>query len=102
MTSLRQISIIALPATLCLALVAGCDKKPSEDECNAAADHYLELLNADMGADEMGEGEDNPLAEMNKEMRDGMQSDCTQNGTQKWLECAKKASSVADFEGCEK
>lgn len=93
--SIKTLPLVAITAAFTVGLVAGCDSKPSEDECNKAADHYLELLNEEQGSE-------GPMAEMNQEMRDGMQSDCTQSGSKKWIECVNNAKTVADAEGCEK
>ena len=97
----RQLIVFALPATFALGLVAGCDAKPSEEECTKARDKYLSLLNEDMG---LGDDtpEDDPLMQINVEAADGIASDCKQNGTKKWIECTSKATNQAEFDACEK
>ncbi len=94
MLETKRIIIAALPAVFALGLVAGCDSKPSEQECEEAAEKFFELLAED-------QGNEGAIAEMNKEMADGFKSSCIKEGTKKEVKCIMDAKTFADIEGCQ-
>ncbi len=95
MSKFQRIVTASLPAAFALAFVAGCDSKPSETECEEAADKFFELLAED-------QGNEGAIAEMNKEMADGFKSSCIKEGTKKEVKCIMDAKAFSDIEGCQK
>lgn len=75
-----------------LALAAGCTKKPSEDQCEAFADHLVELL---------VDSRDSPTDRVRKLARtkhDEIVAACVKEGTAEEVECVLAQPDLAAVE----
>ena len=85
----------------CALLAQGCGKRPSQDECAALLDHYVELL---VDSDRPGTN----AAELHKlklQARDKAKDDpefvtCPERVSRRELECAMSASNADVLEQC--
>lgn len=77
-----------------LGLATGCDAKPSEEDCEAAAEKFFDLLAENQGV--------NPDTEMNDKMRDKFKHGCISSGTKKELACIDAAKSFEDIQQCQR
>ena len=84
-------ALVFASLSLSLALTA-CTKKPSEDQCEAFADHFVKLLE---------ESRDKPDARIKKlaqEQRQKVVSACVADGSVEEVECVLAQTSIADVE----
>lgn len=97
---------LGLPITavlyLCLPLlVGGCGKRPSQDECNALLDHYVELLvNSDRPGTNAGELHKLQVQARQKATLDPAFGECPSRVSRSALECAMSASNADKLEQC--
>lgn len=73
-------------------LLSACSKKPSEDQCEAFADHFVKLLQ---------ESRDKPDARIRKLAQGQRQSvvdACVKDGTAAEVECVLGQASIGDIE----
>jgi hypothetical protein len=80
-------ALVCAPLTL-----TACSKKPSVEQCEAFADHFVGLLEA---------SRESPSARIKKlaqSQRDKLVDSCAQDGTVKEVECVLAQSSIADVE----
>ena len=90
MPRLRRALILALPCT-CL-VASACAKKPSEEQCEAFADHFVELLQASR------ERPDSRIDKLADEQRDKVIEACVREGSVDEVECVMAQSSISDVE----
>ena len=86
---------LALALGLTLATTAGCGKKPSPEQCEEFADHFVELLRE-------SHAEDAKKADRVEKIAHGMRQKvvdaCAKEGTVKEVECVLAAESITDVE----
>lgn len=88
-TSRRVLVFTALSACL---VTTACTKKPSEEQCEAFADHFVKLLEG---------SRDKPDARIKKlanDQRDKVIGACVSDGSVEEIECVMAQSSLADVE----
>lgn len=90
MPRLRRALILALPCS-CLVLSA-CAKKPSEEQCQGFADHFVKLL------EESRERPDSRIKKLADEQRDKLIEACVKEGSVEEVECVMAQSALADVE----
>lgn len=73
-------------------VLTGCSKKPTEDECNEFADHFVKLL------EESRESPDARVKKLANSQRDKLIDACVDGGTKKEVECVLAQSSMVDVE----
>jgi len=85
--------ILSLAALLGIGLtLSACGKKPTEEQCEQFADHFVKLLE---------ESRDKPDARIRKlanNQRQSLIDTCVQEGTLKEIECVMDQSSIGDVE----
>ncbi len=85
--------ILPLAGLLGVALIlSACAKKPSEEQCEQFADHFVKLLE---------ESRDKPDARIHKLARKQHQDlvdSCVEDGTAKEVECVLAQASIGDVE----
>ncbi len=88
-------SLIVAGFAVSLSLGA-CGGKPSEEDCNKFADKVVELT---------VKGQEGAAADMAKSMIEAMKpemvKECKEKGTKAEIDCALKAESLEDLEGCD-
>jgi len=73
-------------------MLSACGKKPTEEQCEQFADHFVKLLE---------ESRDKPDARIRKlanNQRQSLIDTCVQEGTLKEIECVMDQSSIGDVE----
>ena len=85
----------------CALLAAGCQKRPSHDECSALLDHYVELLvNSDRPGTNAAELHKLQLLARDKAKEDPEFGHCTERVSRRELDCAMSASNADVLEQC--
>lgn len=72
--------------------LTACTKKPSEEQCDAFADHFVKLL------EESREKPDSRIKKLANEQRDKVISACVSGGSVEEVECVMAQASIADVE----
>ncbi len=88
MTPPRRVLVFAT-LSACL-LASACTKKPSEEQCQAFADHFVKLL------EESREKPDGRIKKLANEQRDDVVGACVADGSVKEVECVMAQTSLAD------
>lgn len=89
-TSSRLLSLAGLLGVTLI--LSGCSKKPTEEDCEDFADHFVKLLE---------ESRDKPDARIRKlaqNQRQGLIDTCVQDGSAKEIQCVMDQSSIGDVE----
>ena len=98
---MKKIHASALGLVAALALVAGCDGKPSEEDCTKMADKMVELTIKET-KDQAGEAAAAMAEDMAKSMAEGMKPEfkktCMEDGTKSAVQCILKQSTLEDIE----
>ncbi|PRP90229.1 hypothetical protein ENSA5_66410 [Enhygromyxa salina] len=82
-----------LLATLGVSVVlTACTKKPSEEQCDAFADHFVKLL------EESRDKPDSRIKKLANDQRDKVISACVSDGSVEEVECVMAQTSIADVE----
>jgi hypothetical protein len=85
----------------CALLPAGCQKRPSHDECAALLDHYVELLvTSDRPGTNAAELHKLQLLARDKAKQDPEFGQCSERVSRRELECAMSASNADLLEQC--
>jgi hypothetical protein len=71
-------------------VLAACTKKPSEQQCEAFADHFVKLL------EESREKPDARIKKLAGEQRDKVIEACVRDGSQEEVDCVMAQASLAD------
>ncbi|WP_106395787.1 hypothetical protein [Enhygromyxa salina] len=80
-------------ATLGVSVVlTACTKKPSEEQCDAFADHFVKLL------EESRDKPDSRIKKLANDQRDKVISACVSDGSVEEVECVMAQTSIADVE----
>lgn len=90
---MRKLQIVAASALLLGSFSLGCGGKPTQDECQKFADHFVKLMLEGM-SDESGESA-NPLGE---EVKNELVDSCVKEGTKKEVDCVLAASTMEEVE----
>ncbi len=88
MTPPRRVLVFAT-LSACL-LASACTKKPSEEQCQAFADHFVKLL------EESREKPDGRIKKLANEQRDDVVGACVADGSVQEVECVMAQTSLAD------
>jgi hypothetical protein len=75
--------------SVCL-LTSACTKKPSEEQCQAFADHFVKLLQ------ESREKPDGRIKKLANDQRDDVVGACVADGSVEEVECVMAQTSLAD------
>ncbi|MEI9942315.1 MAG: hypothetical protein WDO69_34290 [Pseudomonadota bacterium] len=85
----------------CALLTQGCGKRPSQDECAALLDHYVELLvNSDRPGTNAAELHKLQLLARDKAQQDPEFGQCTERVSRRELDCALNAANADVLEQC--
>jgi hypothetical protein len=87
---LRSLSLVVLLG-ISLSLSA-CGKKPSEEQCEQFADHFVKLL------EESREKPDARIRKLAQNQRQSVVDTCVKDGSLKEVECVLDQSSILDVE----
>jgi hypothetical protein len=87
MRSPLPISLLALGL-----LLSGCTKKPSEEQCEQFADHFVKLL------EESREKPDARIKKLARDQRQNVVDTCVKDGSVKEVECVLAQTSRVDVE----
>lgn len=90
---MRKLQVLAASVLLFGSFTLGCGGKPTKDDCEKFADHFVKLMLDGMG-DASGESA-NPLGE---EVKTELVDSCVKEGTKKEVDCVLAASSMEDVE----
>lgn len=83
---------LALALTLALVPLAGCGKKPSEEQCKQFSAHFIKLL------EESREKPDSRVKQLARTYEDKMVEACVTQGTLAEVECVLAQTTLADVE----
>jgi hypothetical protein len=86
-TSRRVLVFASLSACL---LTSACTKKPSEEQCQAFADHFVKLL------EESREKPDGRIKKLANDQRDDVIGACVSDGSVEEVECVMAQTSLTD------
>ncbi|NVB39302.1 hypothetical protein G6O69_15775 [Pseudenhygromyxa sp. WMMC2535] len=95
---MRRLRSLATAPSLVLALVAastlvaGCAKKPSQDQCEAFAEHFIELLQ------ESREKPNSRIRKLAEDKHDEIVTACVSEGSVEEVECVLAQSSIGEVE----
>lgn len=92
---MRSKFALALCCLQCLSLVSCGRGRASEADCAAFVAHFVELAGA--GQSEADATQSRQIAE---EMKAELQQRCLERGTAHEVECARKATTLPDFQSC--
>ncbi|HEY4104966.1 MAG TPA: hypothetical protein VGM44_13805 [Polyangiaceae bacterium] len=85
----------------CIAFVSACGKPPSQDECDALLDHYVELLvSSDRPGTKAGELHKLQLEARQKAATDPEFNQCQKRVSRRAYDCAMSAPSADKLEQC--
>jgi hypothetical protein len=91
MSASRRVLVSATLLSASVALSA-CTKKPSEEQCEAFADHFVKLL------EESRDKPDSRIKKLARDQRDKVIKACVSDGSVEEVECVMAQSSIAEVE----
>lgn len=90
---MNKLSALALSFAFLGSFLVGCGGKPTKDECEKFADHFVKLM-----LEGQGEASGDAASGLGKEVHDELVDSCMKEGTKKEVDCVLNAKTADEIE----